>query len=1374
MTNDADLGLLSEVMQFDRHRLRRDWQRLQQDLARAPQETSLEKRLSQWRARVERSRDQAEGRERSVPSLEYDVDLPITAHRQQLIELIRQRQVIVVCGETGSGKSTQLPKICLEAGLGRSGMIGHTQPRRIAARAVASRLADELGTRVGELVGFKIRFTDTTADSTLVKLMTDGVLLAETQSDRFFDRYSAIIVDEAHERSLNIDFLLGYLTRLCAKRPDFRLIITSATIDPQKFAEHFADENGPAPIVEVSGRTYPVEIRYRPADLVDMPGENSGGVAAKSTPIDLFEDEEQRRLECIAAAVDELNLVGPGDILTFLPTERDIRETAKHLRGHLTRRGQVDRIEILPLYARLSQTEQNRIFLPHSKRRIILATNVAESSLTVPGIHYVIDTGLVRLSRYSPRAKVQRLPIEPVSQASANQRSGRCGRIGPGICIRLFAEQEFLSRPQFTTPEIRRSDLAAVLLQSLLLNLGPLEEFPLLDPPKNDTIRDGQRTLRELGAIDPMGRLTDLGRRLGRLPCDPRVARMLLEAHERNCLADVLIIAAALETQDVRQRPAGQQSAADDAHVRFKDTHSDFLSYLRLWDFYESMRGQLGRSRLSKALSQNFLSTQGFREWSEILRQLKELLASADIQVGKRTIKLQAITEQTQSDDKLRHQSTKSDRRSSRTESAGTTAAPATPNPRPQGYDRVHQALLSGLLSGVAMAGERFEYTGAGGITFALWPGSGLFHRKPKWIVAAEMLETSRRYGRTVAQIDVEWLETLAAPLLKHSYSDPHWSRKSQGAMVYKRSTLYGLPIVQQLRVPLAPVDAEMARNMMIEHGLVQGDWNCREKFYLHNHQLVAELQTLAQRTRRREFIVDPFRLEQFYRQRLPSDVVDLGSLRSWLKQNSGNAAERLLWMTKQDLVDDPEVAQSAEHFPDKIAIGPTHLPLEYRFEPGHAADGITLTVPRVALRQVTDEALGWLVPGLLEEKLLHMIRALPKQLRRGLVPAPDVARRLATELQSCSREIPFSTAACASMARIAGEPISPRDIDWSKLPDHLKFVVRVVDDGGKTLAADRNLPKLQELHGLDSPKMPLPATVTGEAARWNGRKVTTLDVENIPRTLAVVRGGVPVAAYPTLVDVGNAVELKLADSIDEAEHLSRGGWVRLFALKHFRELRSQIAYMPGLDKAAITLHKLFPGDRLHRALTDLIARIAMVDGQPLIGTRVEWEARNARATSAISIAVQEIAIWLPKFAQQYHELRLALENAPSMWDEVKQDIERQLKSLLTAEFLREVPWQWLREYPRYLQAAKFRWDKLRSGGLPKDRKTREPILRLTQLLNQTLNELPNPTLAQSAKLNEALWLLDELRVSLFAQHLGTRQSVSEKKLQELIESARQ
>ncbi len=1333
-------AILQQVMQADRQRLLRQWQQLQQQKA-------SQERVAAWEEAARKSQMLCDQRIASIPRLDYDAELPITAHREQIIGLIRERQVIVVCGETGSGKSTQLPKLCLEAGLGQRAMIGHTQPRRLAARAVSSRLADELGSKVGELVGFKIRFTDATQPQTLIKVMTDGVLLAETQRDRFFDQYDAIIIDEAHERSLNIDFLLGYLRQLSGKRPDLKLIITSATIDPQRFADHFADDQGPAPIVEVSGRTYPVEMRFRPivTDAVDE------------------EPDEQMQLAAIADACDELLQEGAGDVLVFLPTERDIRIVAKHLGGHHKRYGNDRGVETLPLYARLSQADQNKIFQPHNQRRIILSTNVAESSLTVPGIHYVVDTGLARISRYAPRSKVQRLPIEAVSQASANQRSGRCGRLGPGVCIRLFSQDDYESRSQFTTPEIRRSDLAAVLLQSLVLKLGPLDEFPLLDPPAPEAIRDAEKTLRELDAIDARGELTQVGRELGALPCDPRVGRMLIEASERNCLPEVLIIAAAIESQDPRQRPAGQAPQADEAHAMFLDPHSDFLSYLRLWDFYERLGNDLGRSRLQKALHQRFLSHNSFREWADIVRQLKELLHGSGMKVGQRKIRLPPI-------DSKKQVEPQPDTRGQGKQHRHVPAPKPEVIKRPEGYDAIHQSLLTGLLSGIAHAGDNHEYKAAGGMSVSLWPGSGLFRRKPKWIMAAEIVETTKRFARTIAEVDVDWIEHAARDLLKHSYYDPHWSSKTGSAMVYRRSTLYGLPIVVGRRVGLAPINAATAREMLIEHGLVNGDWSCKEKFFTHNQEILADLHELAQRTRERQFIVDKYQLERFYAQRIPAEVTDLNSLRNWIYSNPDSPLVKSLWMKPEDMISDQRsVAKDfAQAFPNALQVGTTRLPLAYRFEPGNATDGVTITVPQAALRQISDEALAWLVPGLLEDKLLHLIRSLPKNLRTSFVPAPDVAKALAGRLAKADRQRPFSTVLCELMTAHAKEPIRASDFDWTKLPEHLQILVKVVDDGGAVIEAGRNVAELQARHA--PPESIVGAKVVREKSDWQDRRITQIDFDSLPSQVAIRRGGLTVAAFPTLVDVGEAVELRLVDHEAEAQRLAMQGWMRLFSIKHHRNLRGQIAHLPGLEKSSVLLGHVLRSDQLRTQLQDLISRIAFIDNRPLPQNRDDFETRNLRAIEQISIATQNVAAWLPKLAEAAHEVRKRVEALPATWREIADDIRSQISDLLAEDFLKATPWSALVEYPRYLRAIELRLDKLKSGGLPKDKQLRLPIekavLRYREL--QLKPKLSTP--ATDAKLDQLRWLIEEFRVSVFAQSLGTKQTVSEKRIKEFLD----
>ena len=987
--------------------------------------------------------------------------LPITAKCEEIQDAIREHAVTIVCGETGSGKSTQLPKICLQLGRGVDGLIGHTQPRRIAARAIAARLADELRVPLGSAVGFKVRFTDTTRPETYVKLMTDGILLAETQQDRFLNQYDTLIIDEAHERSLNIDFLLGYVQRLLSARRDLRLIITSATIDAQRFAAHFAcpRTGQPAPIVEVSGRGYPIEIRYQPLQADE---EGTGDIDLQRT---------------IADTVEELARSGPGDMLVFLPTERDIRETAKTLRGRSIP-GEGRQTEILPLYARLSASEQNKIFQSHGRRRIVLATNVAESSLTVPNIRFVIDTGTARISRYSPRRKVQRLPIEPVSQASADQRAGRCGRVGPGICVRLYGEDDYLARERFATPEIRRTNLAAVILQTKAFRLGAIEEFPFLDPPRADAIQDGYRTLYELGAIDDGGELTEIGRRLARLPVDPRIGRMILAAADEGCLPEVLVIAAVLEVQDPRERPAEKQQAADERHAQFTDPSSDFLSYIRLWNFYHDLREKLSRNQLRRACQQNFLSFNRIREWLDIHRQLKQLVDESAV---------------------LPHGAAQ--------KATGGAAGSARFAPRPSAPPRPALSAAcrrrigdgqSGIdLPGRSPAGaasserrstavRRDPPRPAGGFAVqrrdakrclrvhrvratpgsTCGPARGSSPSKPDWIMAAELVETTRNYARTVAKINPAWIEPLAGHLVKRSYSQPHWSRPAGSAMVYERVSLFGLPVVPRRRVPLGPVDPAAARDLFIRHGLIEGELKTPLRFLKHNLALIAELDALATRLRRYDLFVQDQQQFQFYNERLPADVYDAQRVQRWLRTIE-RQEPRKLHMERSDLMPDDADGVSAASFPDALQVGPVSLPLEYRYEPGDQDDGITVTVPRAALKQLTSGRLGWLVPGLLEDKIVALIRSLPKPIRRNFVPAPDVAKRVLGELQFGQGS--FLAAVAEALARIGGESVAAGDFQTEKLPQHLHVNVRVVDDGGEVLARGRDVDQLQRDLGQDS-----------------------------------------------------------------------------------------------------------------------------------------------------------------------------------------------------------------------------------------------------------------------------------------------------------------
>jgi len=1296
-------------MQADRHRLR--------NLLRAVRRAEEEGRrpdepLARFHELLEASARRREARAGLVPPLVYDKSLPVVAHRDQIAAAIREQQVVVVCGETGSGKSTQLPKICLEIGRGVSGLIGHTQPRRIAARSIAARLAEELKTSVGQKVGFKIRFTDTTGPETLVKIMTDGVLLAESQQDRYFDQYDTLIIDEAHERSLNIDFLLGYLHRLLPKRSDLRLIITSATIDAPRFAEHFKSDLGPAPIIEVSGRTYPVEVRYRPLVRED-------------------DGEEIETLRGVADAVEEVCRLGAGDVLVFLPTERDILEASHRLRGRELPGGKAD---LLPLYARLSTAEQNRVFQPHSGRRIVLATNVAESSLTVPGIRYVVDTGTARISRYSARSKVQRLPIEAISRASADQRKGRCGRVGPGVCVRLYSEEDYLAREPFTSPEIQRTNLAAVILQLLALELGPIDEFPFLDPPRAEAIRDGHKTLFELGAIDGERRLTPLGRQLARLPVDPRIGRMILEAGREQCLADVLVIAAALEVQDPRERPADRQQEADLAHGQWADPESDFLGWLNLWDFVHRLKAQTTRSQFRKACRQNFLSEVRLREWQDVHRQLLDMVAQFGLKPGKRRwtgpVKLQGpITEHA-------------------------------------AYAAIHRSLLAGLLSSVAQRGETNEYTAAGGGKFLLWPGSGVAATKPKWVIAGELVETARRYLRTVARLDPHWIEPLAGHLVTRSYSDPHWDRRAGGAMASEKVSLLGLTIVPRRRVRYTHIDPRASRQLFIQHALVEGDFETKAEFFRHNRQLIEALEARAAKARRRELLVDPQIVYDFYDARLPAAVVDAPSLDKW-RREAERANRRVLLMTEQDLLGPDPPAVGGAEYPDALALDRMQLPLEYHFEPGAPQDGVTVTVPREGLGLLSEERLAWLVPGLVAEKVQALVRSLPKAVRRNLGPAPDVARKVAERLEFAAG--PFLPQVARALSAEAGEEIRPELFDLARLPPHLFMKVRVIDEGGRAVIEGRDLAALREHLGEEAlPPQPPPGQ-----SPWHRDGITRWDFGRLPERAELRRGGLVLVKFPALVDAGESCQLRLADSLPEAERLTRQGALRLFVLAEQRALRTQISWLPHIDKLRIYAAPLARGVPIDDQIRDFLAARAFYATSTIPRDAETFEAMLRAGRQQIVPAVQESAKFIFALFEAYHELRLALEQPrPPTWQAALDDLRGQLAALLPPGFLTSTPWEWLEHFPRYLRGMSLRLKKLGSGGQVRDREGQAIVGQHWQAYldaaeRQRKEGVENPELVLYR------WMIEELRVSLFAQELGTSLPVSPKRLEKQWEKAR-
>lgn len=1243
-----------------------------------------------------------EERAANRPTIKFDADLPIFERKDEICAAMTDHQVVVISGETGSGKSTQLPLMALEAGFGTGGLIGHTQPRRIAATGVASRIASQLGSPIGKDVGYKIRFADKTDQRSCIKLMTDGILLAEIQSDRQLKQYDLIIVDEAHERSLNIDFLLGYLKQLLPRRPDLRVVITSATIDTEKFAEYFTlDPKRPVPVIKVAGRTYPVEILYRPA-VISSAGDDDS-ISERDPTTHLVE------------AIHEVAAIDNGDMLVFLPTEADIRQASKRLRVNQLPGAAT---EVLPLYARLSTDQQNTIFKPGNKRRIVLATNVAESSITVPRIRYVIDSGTARISLYSPRSKVQRLPIQAISQASANQRAGRCGRIGPGICVRLYSEEDFQSRPEFTTPEIRRTNLASVILQTLSMKLGNIDDFPFPDPPRPDTIRDGFKTLFEVGAVDDHRRLTPLGRKLARLPVDPRIGRMLFAADTEGCLPEVLIIASVLEIQDPRVRPVEKQQAADAAHEKFLNEKSDFLTLLNIWDFFHQQKENLSKSKLRRACEQNFLSFPLMRQWQDIHRQLKAMATRQKLKSGQRR------------DD----------------------------------YAAIHRSLLSGLLSGVAMLGDRHEYTGAGGLKFHLWPGSGVFGSKPKWIVSAEIVETTRCYARNVAKISPDWLEPLAGHLVKRRYADPHWSKKRQTVMASEHVTLFGLPIVNGRGCGYSRIDPAASRDLFIESGLATDQFESSLAFWQHNQWLQQEIQTEADKTRNRDLVLDSGAIIQFYQQHIPENVTDTASLTRQIKSDPD--LDVRLRMTRADLLPGSATDENVAAYPAEVKIGTMQIPVQYRFEPGSQHDGATIELPIAGIGQLDDAQTGWLVPGLFEPQIVALIRSLPKSLRRNLVPAPDTAAKVAAELEFGKGN--FIDAVAAHLSRIGGLPVSAGDFRAEKISDHLKVNLRVVDEAGEVLAEGRSVAAIRSQLGSQHTSN----VVEVDDSQWKQDGLTDWTWGELPREVPIQRGGTRLSAFPTIIDQQDSVGLRLADSANAADSISRQGLLRLFALTNRKAIRSQVNWIPNLDQHAVALSRLIAADQLKQQLTDLIARVAFVEREKLPRDREQFDILQANAVERISIAAQDISRWLPKLAEATHAARLAIEQLSSRFESTRVDIQHQWQRLARENFLSNTPWQWLHQFPRYLQAIEYRIEKRPSLSNERDRELSEQVAGFTRQYDQAFENHAAQAIVDP-ELETFRWMIEELRVSLFAQPLGTVVKVSPVRLEKQLAKVR-
>jgi ATP-dependent helicase HrpA len=1274
----------------------RDQQRLGRRLDRARGLRGVDTRrgaLAELAAELEGAERRVSRRRAAVPKISYPEALPISAKRDEIMAAIRDHQVVVVAGETGSGKTTQLPKMCLELGRGVRGAIGHTQPRRIAARTVAERVAEELEVPLGGAIGYKVRFGDHASDDTLVKLMTDGILLAELLDDKLLRRYDTLIVDEAHERSLNIDFILGYLARLLPRRPDLKVIITSATIDPERFSRHFGD----APVIEVSGRTYPVEVRYRP-----------------------ITDDDTDQIQAICDALGELRRERPGDVLVFLSGEREIRDTADALR-----RMELADTEVLPLYARLSAAEQHRVFQPHPGRRIVLATNVAETSLTVPGVRYVIDPGTARISRYSHRTKVQRLPIEPISQASANQRKGRCGRTADGICIRLYSEEDFESRPEFTDPEILRTNLASVILQMATLGLGEIDTFPFIDPPDRRNVRDGIHLLEELGAFDPRAkderrRLTPLGRKLAQLPVDPRLGRMVLEAERNGNVREVMVIAAALSIQDPRERPADAQQAAAEKHRRFVDKDSDFLAYLNLWRYLRQAQEELSSNQFRKLCRAEFLNYLRVREWQDVYSQLRQVARSF-----------------------------------------GITASSAPDDP-----DRIHRSLLAGLLSHVGLKDpERQEYQGARNARFAISPGSALFRKPPRWVMAAELVETTRLWGHTAARIEPEWLESLAQHLVKRSYSEPHWDQAMGAAMATEKVTLYGIPIVASRPVTYGRIDPELSRELFIRHALVQGEWETHHRFFHANRELLDEVEDLEARARRRDILVDDQALFDFYDQRLPAEIVSTRHFDAWWKRTRPRQPE-LLDFSRSMLIKQGAGDVSQRDYPDIWRQGRLELPLSYQFEPGSDADGVTVHVPLAVLNQVEPDGFDWQVPGLRHELATALIRSLPKALRRNFAPAPDHARAALERLTPLEGR--FTEALGRELRRTTGVEVPAGAWRTDLVPDHLKVTFRVSDERRRVLAEDKDLERLKlRLRGK------VRAAISEAAGGVERRGLRAWTIGELPRTVEVQRGGRVVQGYPALVDEGDSVAVRILETPEAQREAMWRGTRRLLLLGVPSATKFVLGQLGNREK--LTLR-----DYPHGTATDLFADCATCAADALLAEAggPVWDGEafaklHDRVRGDYVDTMVEVVRKVERVLAASHAVERKLQEAsrlPNPTLAPALDVRAQLDGLVHRGFVTATGLRRLPDVERYLRGIAYRLDRLASQP-HRDAERMEAVQALEDDYQQLLDRVPEGRQPDRA-LREIRWMLEELRISYFAQQLGTPYPISEKRLRRAMDQA--
>ena len=1273
----ATEALWNDCLIEDRKAFRSQWQGIE---ARRRQGKPVDQSLAKLDAAIQRSRLRVEQRRQAVPDITYPDDLPIAQKREDIIAALNSSQVIVVAGETGSGKTTQLPKICLELGRGVTGMIGHTQPRRIAARTVAQRIAEELHTTLGDKVGYQVRFNEQVGENSHIKLMTDGILLAEIQHDRYLTRYDTLIIDEAHERSLNIDFLLGYIKQILPKRPDLKVIITSATIDLERFSTHFDN----APIVEVSGRTYPVEVLYRP-------------------PLEADEDI----YGAIVSAVEELMaLPKRGDILVFLSGEREIRETANVLR-----RAQLRDTEILPLYARLSLNDQTRVFQPHRGLRIILATNVAETSITVPGIRYVIDTGYARISRYSYRTKVQRLPVEPISQASANQRAGRCGRVSDGVCVRLYSEEDYHSRPGFTDPEIVRTNLASVILQMLRMRIGDVRDFPFVDAPDSRLISDGFQLLGELGAVNGKGELTPLGIQLSGLPLDPRLGRMLLAASNEGALREMLVITSALSIQDPRERPADKRQAADEKHRQWQDKDSDFQSLLNLWNHFEEQRQALSRGKFSQYCHSHFVSYLRMREWRDLEHQLR--LAARQL--------------------KLRD------------------------NSQPAAYDAIHRSLLSGLLSHIGFRQDEREFLGARNRKFHIFPGSGLFKKPPKWVMAAEMIETTRLYAHQAARIDPDWLPALAGHLVRKSHLEPYYDARRGQVMAYEKQTLFGLTILDRKPVAFSHIDPVIARQIFIQGALVENRYRGKGPFARHNQQLLKELEGLEDRLRRRDIVIDDSAIYRFYDERVPAHINGLTSFETWRKEQERDNP-RLLYLDRATVLDSADVHEAEEQFPKTVHWQGTDYRLSYRFEPGHVNDGVSVHIPAPLIHQVPAHLFEWLVPGLLRDKCIALVKALPKQLRKQFVPVPDYVDKALSTMIPDNR--PLGVVLGVHLKKHTAVAIPPDAWREDSLEPFYRISYLLEDDNRQLVDQGKDLAALKDGHRETVQS----AIREGSGSVEEQTGLTRWNFGRLEQKARVKKGKLEIEAFPALVDEGQSVALQLFDNAAEAARASIHGVVRLLELHHpepARYLRKQL--LKGRELAIVGAGIT----DLAQLREDMIAsayRLACLDGKPLPGNEAEFKQCLEQGRGQIVSQAQALEQVVVALFEPLKGIRALLKQYGTRFEPSTQDVSQQLDYLLRPGFVFDTSGYWLQQYPRYLKAVLARLEKL-PGQPERDAafaaETAQQLAQWRQLASGS--KAISPECGQ--ELEKCRFMIEEYRVSFFAQVLKTVLPVSPKRI---------